>query len=358
MNCKWAITTVVTRNYLHFARAMAASVRRVHPEVPVVVCLVDELPPGLPVENEFQILPAASLGIPWWQRFLFQYTPFELTCALKSYVLAHQLRQGSFDRMLYLDGDISVYSSLESLIAELDQASILLTPQLAAPRSVAALDRWEADILDSGAYNGGFIGVKNSVSGLQMLDWWQTRVSKHCKLNVNFVDQGWLNAVPALFDGVQIERGAALNLTPQNLHNRSLTRNAAGQPTVDGQPLAFFHFVGIDPGQSDRLSKTSRRLLAEEAPVVQELYHAYIRELHAHGMDQCRAWGYQYATLSDGTPIPEIWRELIRLEHPAFAGVENPFAIPAKEFQKIARNEKIKLAVGKIRRGLKQIAGF
>jgi len=358
MNRTWAAVTVVTRNYLHFARVLAASVRRVHPEVPIVVCLVDELPSGFSAGDGLNILPAASLGIPQWRRFLFQYEPFELTCALKSFLLAHQLRTGTFDRLLYLDADIAVYSSLLPLIAALDQANILLTPQLAAPRSVSALDRWEADILDTGVYNGGFVGVKNSAAGLQMLDWWQTRVAQHCKRNINYVDQGWLNAVPAIFDGVHIERGAPFNLTPQNLHNCSVSRDASGQPMVDGRPLSFFHFVGIDPLQSATLSKASRRPLSEESPVVQELYNAYVRELHTRGLAPCTQLGYGHARLSDGSVIQESWRELIRLDHPALSAVEDPFAVSGKEFQKIARNEKIKINAGKIRRGFKQIAGF
>jgi hypothetical protein len=357
MNSNWAVVTVVTRNYLHFARALAASVRQVHPEVSVVVCLVDELPPGFSVEDEFQILPASSLGIPRWRRFLFQYEPFELTCALKSFLLAHLLRTKTFDRLLYLDADIAVYSSLLPLIDALDHANILLTPQLAAPRNVAALDRWEADILDTGVYNGGFVGVKNSAVGLQMLAWWQTRVARHSKRNIN-CDQGWLDAVPAIFDGVHIERGAPFNLTPQNLHNRIVSRDASGRPLVDGQPLSFFHFVGIDPLQSATLSKSSRRPLSEEALVVQELYKAYVRELHNRGLGQCIQLGYGHARLVDGSLIQESWRELIRLDHPAFSSVEDPFAISGKKFQRIARNEKIKMFAGKIRRGIKQAAGF
>jgi len=217
------------------------------------------------------------------------------------------------------------------------------------------LDRWEADILDTGAYNGGFIGLRRGETAREMLAWWQTRVAKLCKVRINMLDQGWLDAVPALFDGVRIERRAAFNLTPQNLHNRSLTRGLSGEPLVDGQPLGFFHFISIDPWQSEKLSKISRRPLPEEPLVVQELFHAYAHELRSHGLEQCRAWGYQYATLSDGTPIAEGWRELIRLDHPALAGVEDPFALPASTLMRLARQEKVKQLTSRAGRILKRM---
>jgi hypothetical protein len=59
-------------------------------------------------------------------------------------------------------------------------------------------------------------------------------------------------------------------------------------------------------------------------------------------MPQSRAWGYQYDRLEDGTKIREEWRELVRNEHPALQGVENPFALNASVFQRLARQWKIK----------------
>lgn len=352
----WAIATIATRNYLHFARTLASSVKKIHPDVPIIVCLVDEPPAGWERESEsFQTIRAAELGIPHWRRFLFQYNAFELVCALKSYLLLHLLRTTGSERLFFLDGDIALYSTLTPLLDALDDANIILTPQMAAPRSVTEFDRWEADVLDTGAFNIGFLGLCKTEPASRMLNWWETRVAKYCKFGIGHYEQGWLDAVPALFDGVRIERGASFNLTPQNLHHRIVTRSPSGQPLVDGQPLCFFHFVGIDPCQSGKLSRASRRPLAEEPAVVQELYQAYVGELRSRGLEECRAWGYQYATLADGTPIPERWRELIRLGHPALAGVEDPFAVPASTFMRLARKEKVKQWTSRAGRMLKRM---
>ena len=63
------ICTVVTSNYLHFALALARSVRRIYADLPLVICLADrteELPDLDDPYTEFVF--ADQLGIPRWPR--------------------------------------------------------------------------------------------------------------------------------------------------------------------------------------------------------------------------------------------------------------------------------------------------
>lgn len=354
MTNDWAIVTVVTRNYLHFARALALSVREIHPDARVIACVVDPLPAGVAEANEpFEILPFGALAIAQAQRFLFQYTPFELTCALKAYVLEHVFRSTQVSRLLYFDGDIQVCSSLAPLLANLESGDIVLTTHLSRPRDPGGLDRWEMDVLDTGIFNGGFLGVKNSPAGRAMLGWWKKRMEQLCKWEINHHDQGWLDAVPALFDGVRIERGGQYNAAVWNLETREFSETPAGQILVDGQPLVFFHFASIDPGQDGRLSKVSRRPLGEEPAPVQRLFREYKKRLHGCGLAECVRWGYAHGRLADGTPIRPEWRELVRANHPQFAGVENPFNVPAAEYRRAAAGEKWKRLASRARRILK-----
>jgi hypothetical protein len=347
----WAVVTVVTRNYLHFARALASSVRQVHPEADVIVCLVDEAPVGWQRDQEpFKVIFARELGIQNWSRFLFQYTPFELTCALKPFVLKHIFNTTGISKLLYLDGDIFVSGRLDELLDKLDSASVILTPHLTRPLSLAEPDRWEMDVLDTGIFNGGFIGVRNTGAARAMLDWWAARTRHWCKWNINHLDQGWLDAVPALFDGVVIERGAQYNAAVWNTGARDFSEDAQGRMNVDGQPLAFFHFASIDPDRPDSLSRIARHSYDQEPAAARRLHREYLARLQACGMAQCRAWGYRYDRLEDGTCIKEEWRELVRNEHPALKNVENPFALKAAEFQRLVRQGKIKKFLARGRR--------
>lgn len=342
MKINWAVVTVVTRNYLHFARALTESIRKIHPDARIFVGLVDNPPTGFnPKLDAFDVVPFSALKIDASQRFLFQYSPFELTCALKSFFVDHIFETTDVQKVLYLDADIKVYGSLEPLLAALNSASILLTPHLCAPRSIETVDTWETDLLDTGIYNGGCFGVRNCKPGRMMLDWWRSRMLKLCKREINFEDQGWLNAVPALFDDVWIERGSGCNVAVWNLLNRPLTEDENGKVFVSGCPLVFFHFAGIDTTQTEKLSKVSRSPYAEEPALARRLYEEYIQRLRACGMDECVSWGYTFATLADGTRIEPAWRELIRAEDPELAGVEDPFRVPASRFRKVARARKL-----------------
>lgn len=354
----WAIVTVVTRNYLHFARVLAASVRQIHPQAEVIVCLVDKPSGAWRREDEpFQVVFASELGIPNWERFLFQYAPFELTCALKPFILKHVLDAFGIGKLLYFDGDILVCGRLDGLIGQLDFANVLLTPHLTEPLSLTEPDRWEVDLMDTGIFNGGFVGVSNTPAAHAMLEWWQARTRHWCKWDINHVDQGWLDAVPALFDGVVIERGAHFNVAAWNTGARDITEDAQGQMLVNGKPLVFFHFAGLDPAQPESLSRVARRSYEEEPAAVWRLHAEYLEQLHACGLAECRRWGYLYDRLADGTKIEEVWRELVRTGHPALRHVENPFTLKEQRFQRLVWHSISKKIICRVRQSSKRIMG-
>ncbi len=352
MNSDWAVVTVVTRNYLHFARALAESVRELHPTARVIACLVDPLPEGTPLPEGLEILWFDELPLTDHRRFLFQYSPFELTCALKSFALDHVLRCTDLEKLLYLDGDIQVYSPLDPLLKALDTAKILLTPHLTRPRSITQPDRWEMDVLDTGVFNGGFLGVRRSQAVFDMLTWWKQRMKNLCKWEVNHHDQGWLNALPALFDEVGIERHPGYNGAVWNLDTREFSQPEGKKVLVDGEPLVFFHFASVEPDQDQRLSKVSRQGLSEEPDAVQELFHRYIARLRDCGMAGYSALGYGFSDLEDGTKILPEWRELIRTGHPAFDRVQDPFAVPAEDYRKVVAAVRRKQVWSRVCRGL------
>ena len=349
----WAIVTVVTRNYLHFARVLAASVRQIHPQAEVIVCLVDKPSGAWRREDEpFQVVFASELGIPNWERFLFQYAPFELTCALKPFILKHVLDAFGIGKLLYFDGDILVCGRLDGLIGQLDFANVLLTPHLTEPLSLTEPDRWEVDLMDTGIFNGGFVGVSNTPAAHAMLEWWQARTRHWCKWDINHVDQGWLDAVPALFDGVVIERGAHFNVAAWNTATRDFAEDAQDQVLVNGEPLVFFHFASIDPDKPESLSRIARRAYDQEPAMVRQLHSNYLAKLRACGMTQCLADGYRHDQLSDGTKIEETWRELVRTNHLELQRLEDPFSLKAADFRRLVRKKKLGSLQARVRRKL------
>lgn len=151
--------TIVSKNYLPFARVLARSFLAHHPGSRVFVLLVDRVDGAFePAEEPFELVPLEALEIPDLGGFVFKYTILELNTAVKPYLLQHLLEREGVERLVYLDPDILVFGRLAPVEGVLGESALVLTPHLTSPLDD---DRrpTELDILRSGAYNLGFIAL-------------------------------------------------------------------------------------------------------------------------------------------------------------------------------------------------------
>ena len=326
-----AFVTVVSRNHLAYARALAHSIREHEPQAQIFACLIDRPPKEFDAAAEpFTTLYADELGIADWRRLAFQYDPFELCCAVKLIAAGYLLETEGFERVIYLDGDMLVCASVASILSRLDDADIVLTPHLHGPLPLDGLRPSELTIRRAGTFNAGQIALRRSAGARALVAWWRTKVPRLCVMDVSrglFADQGWLDLVPGLFDRVGVDRTPGHNAAYWNIQGCRIERTPDGGVRIDGEPLVTFHFTGFDPERPDQLSVHGNRVHLADYPVLAELARGYARRLQASGHAVCAAWGYGYATLSDGTPIDPLWREAMREEDPALAGVGDPFDV-------------------------------
>ncbi len=304
------VCTVVTSNYLHFALALAASVRRVHGELPVVICIADHAEDLLlPASDTITCVYGDQLGIPDWPRFSFQYSAFELSCALKPSVMQYCFTHFAAQRVVYLDADIQLYGTLSELDA-LTERAIILTPHLLGPLPVDDHLPCYETFLRAGVYNGGFLALHRSHTADQFLRWWESSLRTACVVRLEdglFVDQRPLDLVPGLFDGVQILRRPGFHLAYWNLYGQSVQRSKDGYQLDSGAPVTLFHFSGLDPDDPCTLSKYQDRVHLTRHPVVRQMMKHYVAELDRCGRSQYAARSYGFATLSDGTLVRDIW---------------------------------------------------
>src|SRR5205085_860129 len=140
---------------------------------PVFVLLLDH-PDGYfrPADEPYTVLTMDAVFGADATRFLFQYTPFELSCAAKPYLMAHLVAKYNAAKVVYFDGDMMVLDSLRDLERLLDRHSIVLTPHLTAPYED---DRHPSElaILRSGTFNMGFCAVATGKTAAAFLSWWQ-----------------------------------------------------------------------------------------------------------------------------------------------------------------------------------------
>jgi glycosyltransferase involved in cell wall biosynthesis len=308
-----AVCTVVSKNHLALARAFAGSFRRHHPGVPIFVLLADRVNDYFSLSREpFEVVPLEAVGIPNTRRFCFQYTIFELNCAAKPYLIRHLLKRPGISKLLYLDADVSVYRELDELYALLDRHSILLTPHFAGDVPDDGRNPSFRHILASGVYNAGFVGVRKDATGERFLDWWCRRVYTECIADPSlglFVDQKWLDVVPGLFDGVHVVRQPGYNVGHWSLSYRTIGLDGDAV-LVDGQPLCFFHFSGLDLDDLDRLSRHQNRFTLDEVPALRPLFERYRERVLAAGYRETSGWPYAFSEFDNGVRIPRAVQRL------------------------------------------------
>src|SRR5262249_45093553 len=108
-----------------------------------------------------------------------------------------------------------------------------------------------------------------------------------------------------------------------NLSQRELA-NDGDQWLVDGRPLRFFHFSGIDPKNLSRLSKFTTDFQGERitAPL-RALMKRYAAQVLANGYGTIPKAFYAFGRFATGVPIPDVVRRMFRDRHLLWVG--NPF---------------------------------
>ncbi len=322
-----AAGTIVAKNYLSFARVLAASFREHHPDVPFVVLLADE-PDGWfdPGTEPFEVIGLSDLQIPHVDRVRFRYPQQPLTYAATPYFLAHLLGRG-FDQVVFFKQETLVLGNLDGLFEHLSRASIVITPHLLAPLEGHAPIARELNILQSGTFNVGLLGVARRPQASSFLDWWQDRVYAHALHAIAegmHYEQRWLDLVPSYFDEALILRDPAYNVGHWNLPDRRVTVDGDAV-LVDGQPCRVFRFSGYEPDHPTTITRYNRRLTWETVGPARAVFERFRRALEGAGYAETRSWPYAYGAFDNGVPVPEFARILYRaLEPDAAVGFGDP----------------------------------
>jgi glycosyltransferase involved in cell wall biosynthesis/SAM-dependent methyltransferase len=307
--------TVIAWNYLAHARVLATSFLHHHPSGRFSVLLLDD--PGGEFSDDgedFELVRPADIMEPReFHRMSLMYELTELATAVKPWLLRHLLARGESD-IVFFDPDIQVFAPLDD-IAELAQAnSIVLTPHDTIPTPRDNLAPSELHLLQSGTYNLGFIALGRGASGF--LDWWSARLRRHCVASPEqglFVDQRWVDFVPAYFDHY-ILKDPGCNVAYWNLCNRKIGWNGDGY-RVNGEPLRFFHFSGYTPDKPHLLTRhaqPSPRILLSERPHVQRICDSYAEQLFEHGYRDSSKRAYGLDALGNGLRMDRRMRHLYR----------------------------------------------
>lgn len=223
------VFTSICMNYLPKALVLGESLKKTNPNVKFCVVLLErEISKEWP-DNANKIIDevilAKHLDIKNFDNFIFKHSIVEASTSVKGEALVYLLERFK-DKIVYLDPDIKVYSSLKELSNILDNHPIVLTPHLTIPeKNEIDIQNNELCALQHGVYNLGFVSVNYTEEGLKFATWWKSRLELYCYDDIPrgiFTDQRWCDLAPAYFD-VYILKNPGYNMAPWNLSTRKIS---------------------------------------------------------------------------------------------------------------------------------------
>ena len=324
MNNK-AVVTIISKNYMAFATVLRDSVLLNNPDVDFYTFIIDEDNPYKDTERSEVIVPSDVKIEHFYQRALY-FDITELSTSVKPDVLLYLLDKG-YSSVIYLDPDIKVYSSLDSIYERLiEDYDFVLTPHILSPINDDNFPS-EIDMLKTGIYNLGFIGCGKG--GKSIIKWWSDRLEKlgfNDTGNGLFTDQKWIDLLPALSARVYIDRNEGLNVAYWNLHERRI-RESGEKLFVNNSPLIFFHFSGIDVRNIDNISKYQNRFKLSARKDIERVFEDYALNVSSSTTEYYSSYRYKYSFLFDRYVVSEFTRRLYKrfLEINPRKIYDNPF---------------------------------
>ena len=332
-----AIFTIVSANYVPYAATLMQSVRRHHPEADRYIVLADAYREFPDIDLAATILPCGELGIPLLENMQLWYSITEFNTAVKPFAFRHLFASRGYAEACYLDPDIRLFAPMQEAFAALAQASCVLTPHMMKPLQDGK-EPSDLAIMKAGVYNLGFLALRDDRDIADFLAWWSDRCAVHCRVDIAanmFTDQRWMDLAPAFIEKHVILRHPGYNVAYWNLAHRRVERQADGELEVDGQPLVFYHFSGIDVGDPDVFSRHQNRFASDELGPVGALCDEYRVLVRAAGWERCRSIPYAFGRFANGRPIEEAMRRwLLRAIDEERIDPKEPLVIRADFFDR------------------------
>ena len=217
------------------------------------------------------------------------YSVFERSCALKTIIASEIANQNiEFTKIIYVDSDLYFVHPLSESIENDLSSSIFLTPHTFSPViGVPYIN--DLFILSSGVFNAGFFEINNTEESKKALDFLNEYMYEFCTFRRGtyptvFVDQMYLDLIPAYFENYRMIKHEGYNMSFHNLHERGLKNDSGNWQSDRGTNLIFFHFSGVDFEQSERCSKYYDFNFYEKYPDLKMLVQEYYDLLLKHNI--------------------------------------------------------------------------
>lgn len=297
---KKIVYTVCSANHLAHCKTMAESFSEFNQGYELFIILIDQVKNRFNLSSfkPYNILEISEINVPDFEMMAAQYSVVELNCAMKPFAAQWIFTHHQPDLLLYIDSDTWVFDSFEKVEKSLLENDLVITPHFTHPYPDNHLLPRERDILRSGLYNAGFIGMRNNPNTHAFLSWWAGHMKTECFYNFAEgmgVDQIWINLVPLLFKNVQINTDPGLNVAYWNLHERTISLIDKKYWVNKDNSLIFIHISGYQFDQPSLISRHQNRYTLFNYPSLDSLLQQYAEKVKVNGYNLFKTMDCVYA---------------------------------------------------------------
>jgi hypothetical protein len=322
-----AACTIVDKRHLPLARVLAQSFLAHHPGIPLYTLLADEPAGGIDLDAApGHMLPWSTMPSPWREQLPMRHLQPELSYAATGLLLAHLLESG-LRRIVFLKQETLVLGPIDTLFDALDRHSIVLTPHLLDPLESDDGAARELNVLQSGVFNGGVVGISATASGRRFVEWWRDRTAVECRHAIGeglHYEQRWLDFAPVFVSDCLILRDPGYNVGHWNLPERRVTVSN-GAVSVDGTACRIFRFSGYSPDTPDVVTKYSSRLTRHTVGDAWMVFERYRAALEQAGWAEAARFGSAFDAFDNGVAVPGIARAIYAQLGEEVGRFGNPF---------------------------------
>jgi len=320
---KTAIFTVCNVAYLDKVMVLAESLYMSN-NIKINVFLFDKKREIFLKDDFWKIHWVEELNVPDFEILSFKYNIIELSTSLKPWLALKLL--DSYSKVIFFDPDVMVLNSIQSIIENLEEHPVIITPHYFYPKSNGFAD--DSKIMRFGNYNLGFFAVNSSLDSKKFLSWWSERLMLNCFDDAQFgifTDQKWVTTAQCFFPFIHISYNPGLNIAYWNLDERSISLDENKKYIVnDDFPLIFFHFSSFNNKFPEKLSKNNFIIGNNTSSIISNLAIDYSNQLNRYSTVSHDVT-YSFDYMSKGKYISPTLRRAYASVLDLFPKGHNPF---------------------------------
>jgi hypothetical protein len=336
-----AAFTICAKNYLAQAITLKESFIENNPENDFYIFLADKIcEENIEIKN---LIEADSSIIKNIEQMSFQYNIIEFSTSIKPFCFQYLLNK--YSKVIYLDPDIYITSSLNRVYENLENYDVIITPHYNYMEEKYTGSVSEEEILFVGIYNLGFCAFKKSLLTENILKWWTNRLENQCyadKFDSLHVDQRWIDFLPCFYNrNVLIDNNIGMNVAIWNLHERKVklinSKYYVYNENEDSlEELKFFHFSGFDPRVEKVINRRHKKFDLDKFQSIKYIIEEYRNKIILNGYDKYCNLGYYYNSFTNGLKILPLHRRLYRKMKNEYQ--ENPISSNSDFYKTLKKN--------------------